>query len=86
MHKSLTLDALCPSASSPPELPQVLDKKEQHLWGGGDGHSDSTPAVTVTAQDLGGPGLTQGITLKVVTLEVGNSLRCQDSLKAPNEG
>lgn len=26
------------------------------------------------AQDLGGPGLTQGVPLKVVTLDVGNSL------------
>ncbi|KAK7822184.1 hypothetical protein U0070_000748, partial [Myodes glareolus] len=31
MCKSPTLDAHCPSASSPPELSQVLDKKEQHL-------------------------------------------------------
>lgn len=31
MLKSPTLDAYCPSASSPPELSQVLDKKEQHL-------------------------------------------------------
>lgn len=53
MHKSLTLDAHCPSASSPPELPQVLDKKEQHLCGGGDRHSDSTSAVTCDCRGLG---------------------------------
>lgn len=36
VHKSLTLDAHCPSASSLLELPQVLDKKEQRLcWGVG---------------------------------------------------
>lgn len=38
--------------------------------GGGDGHSDSASAVT---RDCPGPH--SGVTLKVVTLEVWNSLR-----------
>lgn len=60
--------------------------------GGRVGTDTQTPLQLqpLTAQGLGGPGLTQGITLKVVTLEVGNSFEtCHDSLKAqrvfPNE-
>lgn len=43
--------------------------------GGGDGHSDSTSAVTRDCPGLGWAWPHSGVTLKVVTLEVWNSLR-----------